>query len=384
MLAAVCETAENMEPKGTPWRIGKHFGAGAPGKSYGKWGTFGVASGFDKAGSGYLTYNPKHKTWSTWYGASVGGHGGHASHTFKADAAAYGDTLPPTGVEQREEFSLSPTNGVSTLSTGTGDHQSDGVWRYHPLLGDIGLMKTIHGYSFFQQLGLDDISDGLQKKSVEGKTNRVGLGHWGDYSGAGMGGLRPCGDGWIAAYITKDGDGSAICAKISADGDITTKATIATGFGTKPLINENREWRTARIAPLGSKESEAKCGPSARFLYGYMQMGGGRFLVEVDGDCTKLTAPQDVSTVTSWSHMQDWDTTREGAVVWVNTWERSTDDGSMIRDDEGLSQYPEKMDGLQGGLPVKMHYSHPSLAFTPVYTYTDRATNEAQLSSYWP
>merc|ERR1719203_2029082 len=105
-----------MAKVGTPWRIGKQYQAEVPAggpKSTGIWGSYPIASWFDQrsAGYGWLTYAPKHKSWSAWYGATVGSHTGFAMHTYQADApqvspstfAQYEHPVPVEKVESREE-----------------------------------------------------------------------------------------------------------------------------------------------------------------------------------------------------------------------------------------------------------------------------------------
>ena len=76
MVLAVCQvTTADMVQRGIPWRIGKQYQESEGGlQSVGGWGNYPLCSWWEarSAGYGHLTYSPHHRTWSAWYGATVG------------------------------------------------------------------------------------------------------------------------------------------------------------------------------------------------------------------------------------------------------------------------------------------------------------------------
>lgn len=128
---------------------------------------------------------------------------------------------------------------------------------------------------------------------------------------------------------------------------------------------------SVRLATLGSAESEAKCGPSARSLMGYWK-GDKRYLTEVDGDCKRKSNPFEVTGQTTWGLYQDWDTTSDGVVVWTTAWPRDPKSSKPKFNQYGTKKKIRTMTRLAS--PVA----------TEIFGHTDGATNEAQISTYWP
>jgi hypothetical protein len=126
-----------------------------------------------------------------------------------------------------------------------------------------------------------------------------------------------------------------------------------------------------RIAPLGSKESEALCGSDARFLFGYEKLDRTRWLVEVDGDCNEIAdTRQDVTAHTHWSLYQDWTTTEDGAVAWVTTWH-----------DDAAAKFGPK-GSPNGAWPYQPQPADATDGY--MFGLTPDATNQAKLTVYYP
>jgi len=352
MLLAVCEAdSKTMTAHGTPWRIGVSFVnpdktdfQGGDLLSYGIWGNYPIAGWFEQNGAGYghLTYARKKQAWTAWYGATIGTHTGYEQHTYFRNATKESPrypvlgNIPETVVEHRVE-----SQGRWTDS-GQGDHQAGSAARYHPLVGDIFMQKHKHDELLMFQYGFEDVPSGNPLKGGMGNANeglRLGWppgneSDWGRQEGS----MRPCGEGIITAFVA---DGGHTCAVISKDGNIMKWVTIekSTAFGSmgngpgkgeKPWI-DSEYLRMTRLATLGSPEVAAQCGSDARFLMGYEtasifdmrnwpSLGRKRFLVELDGECNRMTEPLEVTEHNLWPMNQEWTTTKEGAVVWVTAW----------------------------------------------------------------
>jgi len=119
----------------------------------------------------------------------------------------------------------------------------------------------------------------------------------------------------------------AICQRIDESG-----LTIAKKIVSTPASMHNKDsgryiqYRSVRIATLGSDPAEGQCD---RFLMGWATEGEPgaplkRYVVEIDGQCNRLTEPMEVGRYTTWPEgtASDWFTFQDGAVGWVNTWQR--------------------------------------------------------------
>mmetsp|Transcript_1462 Transcript_1462/g.2454 ORF Transcript_1462/g.2454 Transcript_1462/m.2454 type:complete len:1085 (+) Transcript_1462:66-3320(+) len=370
MMLAVCEVeSTSMQPR-TPWRIGKHWNVGRESLTAGVWGNYGLLH----RQHAWLTFSQRKQTWTAWYGATVGTHSGFAFHTYGHNAQKSTATYkyPVEGVENRVEV-MGPW--VDHHRWGTGDHQSGSAMRYHPLLGDIAILKHNHGGVYMQQYGLNSTHGPAGEFSPPGhKSGRLWLMYNGDVA-TWEGGLRPCGMDWIVALVTYNGQ---VCAKVTHEGKIAKWNRIADWYGEHPYPN-----RFLKIATLGSQEPEAKCGSNARFLMGYHTpdpagFSGApqdyrRWLVEVDGDCNKITDPIEVTEVTTWAPMQDWTTTAEGAVAWVTGWAKDHEGKPLFHRWGTRKGSGKKMNGIETWGPTD------SLPDT-----LESAYKEAQITVYWP
>merc|ERR550532_57508 len=124
----------------------------------------------------------------------------------------------------------------------------------------------------------------------------------------------------ITAFISPEG---STCARVSKEGEIEKWRTIESSISAQCHDWDKHDkdgLRMTRLATLGSPESEAKCGSEARFLMGYETEGLKRWLVEINGNCEPVSDPMDVTAHTSWPIMQEWTTTRDGAVVWTTAY----------------------------------------------------------------
>jgi len=372
MMLAVCEvTTRSMTPVGTPWRIGKHWETGSDTVTKGGWGNYPIASWFAEksAGYGWLTYAPAHKTWTAWYGATVGHHTGYAMHTYERSARSSGApyALPVSGVQNREEI---VGQWVDHNRWGTGDHQGGSATRYHPIIHDIGLQKHNDVYNYMQQYGLETPSGSIFKPGHgTNDKGRLYMRSNGDEETV-EGSLRPCGQDWITAFRSKNGN---TCSKVSRDGQIMAWNIIDSSqredhygkYGKYTYGNH----RMVRLATLGSKEVDAQCGSSARFLMGYETKDERRHLVELDGNCQKVHGPFDVTDAVTWSSFEEWTTTADGAVVWVTAWEKSFDGKEDKFNKWGTREVAEKQNQ---GLKTWTWTNHDS----------DGAHNEAQVITY--
>jgi len=380
MVLAVCEVATaTMAPAGTPWRIGKQFlttNDHLP--STGEWGNYPLAGWWEQrsAGYGWLTYAPKSKSWSAWYGATVGTHTGYAMHTYQADApqvsastfAQYVHPVPADVVESRVEN----LTGSHASRAGTGDHQAGSAWRYHPLLGDIGLQKHTHWGVYMQQYGLQQPSGAFSPPGHG--SGRLDVAH-GDDEAVQEGSLRPCGDGWITGLVSGRGN---VCARVTRTGEVSVWKVIDPSVGLMPCstnghnCGDKRHGGMVRLATLGSPEEAALCGPDARFLFGYETEDRRRWLVELDGDCNELTAKQDVTNHTHWPLYQEWATTADGDVVWITSW--NTD----VEGRFGPRGSPNSVDAY----PYKPQHDGALDGDGYLFDLTPSATNEAWLTVY--
>jgi len=124
----------------------------------------------------------------------------------------------------------------------------------------------------------------------------------------------------ITAFIATSGH---TCAIISKKGEIRTWKTISNSVHPNWFPGDGLRGayhRLTRLATLGSAESEARCGSTARFLMGYEDADGRRWLVETDGTCEPVTTPWEVTDRNVWPVLGEWQTTPDGAVVWVTAW----------------------------------------------------------------
>jgi len=337
LLLAVCEVEAKTMTKRTPWRIGKLFtskvDSGYMTKkdqrlvyTYGTYGNYPHSYGFTRVGGGYghLVYCTKQQMWTTFYGATIGKHTGFAMHTYKKDAPKiqpeYKMPVPDTVVENREE-TVVPGNEKRHAR---GDHTAGSAMRYNPIVGDLYFQKHKHYEFNQQQFGFTPIQGVYVLGDQHGLDDGPIMKHGSDV-GYLEGSMRPCGESMISAFISKHG---STCARMSKEGKIEAWRTIS-----KQISVAGYDWdedryqrvdaiglRMTRLATLGSPESEAKCGSEARFLMGYETEGLRRWLVEINGNCEPVSDPMDVTAHTSWPIMQEWTTTRDGAVVWTTAY----------------------------------------------------------------
>lgn len=410
MPLCLCEArSADMNNNGIPWLFGKMFQfehVKATNQVAGYWGTYPIAGWNEQRSAGYglLQYSPDHKMWTAWFGANVGHHTGYAIHSFKKDAEILPtnhpryhflkNPLPANQVRIKEEFygNTSSENAKWTTCTklgekpecpsmfidthvlGTGDHQAGSAWRYSPVLHDLGYMKHTHGEVYMRQRGLSPPKGEFSYRNnrngwqLDQSYGRVGLvGAFGDVKQEGA--LRACGRDWIAAVVAADGNA---CVKIGEDGSFIKRTVIEASHNTKLKSGNSM----ARIAPLGSSERDAKCGASARFLFGYETSDEKRWLVEVDGDCNvKAGTKQDVTMDTKWPVHQDWSTTVDGAVFWVTSW--NTDSTGQIIGYGGLAK------GAGQAPPVAAAAKQMS-PDAPLYGQTPGAHNKAKITIYYP
>jgi hypothetical protein len=308
-------------------------------------------------------------------------------HTYKKNApksdAKY--PLPVEGVENREEID---GPWVDHNRPGTGDHQSGSATRYHPLLHDIGIHKSNHGFTFMQQYGLETPSGNIFKPGQgcdpkeddecdPKESGRLYMERNGDKEVL-EGSLRPCGMNWITAFASEKGN---VCAKVTKEGQITTWNVIDAGpprteDDTRKHFGEYKR-RFVRLATLGSKEVEAKCGADARFLMGYENKDKKRFLVELDGNCNQKKGPFDVSALTTWPAYEEWTTRADGAVVWVTAWDKDFHGEAEFNHWGTRDVNPTKK---HGNLKTYGQTSH----FKNGYGALFGGPNEAKITVYWP
>jgi len=390
MVLAVCEVnTTTMKPK-KPWQIGKQYQAEETAPNTGIWGSLPLSAWFAQrsAGYGYLVYSPAHRSWTAWYGATVGSHTGFAMHTYYRDA-------PMISAEEYEKYSYPvPRDQVEVLEeasgpwrdhhrTGTGDHQASAAVAYHPLLQDIGLQKHTHGVVYMQQYGL---SDGLSPGEGNAfsppghKTGRLEL-SVGNDTGVQANALKPCGEGWLVGIIADSGN---VCAKISRLGEILLWKVIEASVGKMPCGSSGKNCgdqapgRMLRLARLGrnSDSSSSDCGPEQRFLMGFEKSDKSRWLVELDGDCNEVSERSDVTRHTHWPLYQDWTTTADGAVAWVTSWHI---------DKEGRWGPAGSPNGVWPYDPKPMNEdAHEESPQTPLFGPTPDATNAAKITVYYP
>jgi hypothetical protein len=430
MMLAVCEAdSKTMTAHGTPWRIGVSFVNtdkvkfwGGDLLSYGPWGNYPIAGWFEQnaAGYGHLTYAPKNQggSWTAWYGSTIGSHTGYEQHTYNRTASkesprypVYGD-IPETVVEHRVE-----QQGPWTDS-GQGDHQAGTAVRYHPLIGDIFMQKHKHGAIEMFQYGFADIADGNPLKAGTGNLNGGMTLAWPPVNstdfGRQEGSMRPCGEGVITAFVA---DGGHTCAVISKEGQIMKWVTIEKntsykgGHGNQKGPGIHDSWidseymRMTRLATLGSPEAVARCGSGARFLMGYetaelfdyvhyFGLGRKRFLVELDGNCNKMTEPMEVTEHNLWPMHEEWTTTQDGAVVWVTAykWNKKLWNGGYapklsVHD---MTYEPRSVRGEKIEVPHQWGGLHSSQWYwgekdtNLIFEKAHDATNVAVLSVYYP
>ena len=403
MVLAVCEVnSTTMQQHRLPWQIGKQYQETVTAPNTGIWGSYPLSAwGAQRSvGYGFLLYAPAQRMWTAWYGATVDHHTGYAMHTYHRDApgisdeeyAKYKYPVPRDIVEPREE---AEGKWKDSNRPGTGDHQRSASWCYHPILKDIGLQKHAYGPVRFQQYGI--ATDPSVNMPPEGRMQYIG--HRSgvdvtvnvpeyDYNYGGYvedadiarqaNAIRPCGEDWIMGFISDKGN---VCAKISKLGEVMVWKVIEEAIARMPCASnggncaDGEEGRMVRIAPLGAPEHEARCGPEARFLFGYEKPDRTRWLVELDGDCNETSERMDVTAHTHWPLYQDWTTTTDGAVMWVTSWHPDvTGQHGPPGSPNGVWPYQPKK-RLTEEVPVHGEY---------LYGLTNNAINEAKVTIYYP
>jgi len=375
MLLAVCEVDTKTMAKRTPWLIGRLWTTEKESNMRGNyphsyWYSKGIAA------NGQLTYSRKPQMWTAFYGATIGKHSGYAMRSYKKDAPKaqpeYGTMpVPETEVEYRRVAEGDFNDGGRK---GAGDHSAGWAMRYNPIVGDLYLQQHRKGPVFQQQYGFTP----AQGVYVIGAFHRKGE-HSGPILTNGEdsawleGSLRPCGEGMITAFISPEG---STCARVSKEGKIEKWRLIESSIGAQCHDWDKHDkdgLRMTRLATLGSPESEAKCGTAARFLMGYETEGVRRWLLEINGDCEPVSDPMDVTAHTSWPILQEWTTTRDGAVVWATAYP----EGSYWPD-PALDQLPAKEEkAFYPARPEEKDQGSVVLA-------SPRASQWASVSVYWP
>ena len=406
MVLAVCEVnSTTMEKHRLPWQIGKQYQKTVTAPNTGIWGSYPLSAwGAQRsAGYGYLLYAPAQKMWTAWYGATVDHHTGYAMHTYHRDAPGISDSeysayLYPVPIDVIEPRQEADGPWRDHHRTGTGDHQRSAAWFYHPILKDIGLQKHEYGPMKMQQYGLAEEPIGIPPAGEFrhighccGLDVTIGIPEYSyNYGGYDTStdeskdiarqanALRPCGEDWITGFISDKGN---ICAKISRLGDILEWKVIEPAIARMPCASnggncaDGEEGRMVRIAPLGSAESEARCGAEARFLFGYEKPDRSRWLVELDGDCNEVTEKMEVTRYTHWPLYQDWTTTTDGAVMWITSWHPDiTGSFGPAGSPNGVWPYNLKP-RLSEEEPEQGEY---------LYGLTPNAINEAKVTIYYP
>jgi len=392
LLLAVCHVdSSTMTPMGTPWRIGNAYGT-QNGQKERHMGSYPKASWWEIRDNGYgwLTFDTHLRTWTTWYGATAGWHTGLAMHTYPDNASR--DEGPwqftQAGVEYRVEPPAPGAYGREYRDhhrDGTGDHQMGSMTRFNPRLKDIAIVKHHHIPLYMQQYGLETpvgrFAPGPDGRSGH-KVGRLELSCPAQSDvGRSEGAIRPCGHGWIMGIVTDKGN---ICARVNRYGKFVKWELIeASLWHAAKDQNVKQYWRNkmVRIATLGYPESEARCGARGRFLMGYWTAGPKRFLIEVDGNCKKLTEPWEVTSFTTWPKHQEWVTTQSGAVAWVTGW---------ARDDAGKPIFNHWGTKPPVGVDQRMMYFNGT-KWWPTGTNSKVARRvplgmqeEAHVTVYWP
>jgi len=284
----------------------------------------------------------------------------------------------PDSVENRWEEESPDDRDFTWGRKGTGDHSAGAAMRYNPIMGELYLQKhqkkcfTQQMYGFIHERGVYVVG---RRDEILRRGPEVGNG---DDCGVHEGSLRPCGESMISAFISHKG---STCARMSKDGAIEKwrliESRISLPPGYPPERHGREGTRMTRLATLGSPESEAKCGKEARFLMGYEfwdELGGmRRWLLELNGDCEPVSDPMDVTAHTMWPPMQEWTTTRDGAVVWATAypegkyWPNLDARQPQFKDED--TYYPPR--------PEKSFQSKEIFA-------SPQASQWAQVSVYWP
>ncbi|CAE7562026.1 unnamed protein product [Symbiodinium sp. CCMP2456] len=383
MVLAVCELNTTSMTKKKPWQIGKQYQAEETAPNTGIWGSLPLSAWFAQrsAGYGYLVYSPAHRSWTAWYGATVGSHTGFAMHTYHRDAPAisaedYEKYTYPVPRDQLELRSEASGPWRDHHRTGTGDHQASAALSYHPKLQDIGLQKHTHGAVYMQQYGLSATEGAFAPPGH--KTGRLEL-SVGNDTGLQANALRPCGEGWLVGIIADSGN---VCAKVSRLGEILLWKVIEASVGKMPCGSSGKNCgdqapgRMLRLAHLGVDSDSSNCGPEQRFLMGFEKLDKSRWLVELDGDCNEVSERSDVTQHTHWPLYQDWTTTAEGAVAWVTSWHI---------DREGRWGPAGSPNGVWPYDPKPMNEdAHEESPETPLFGPTPDATNAAKITVYYP
>jgi len=371
LLAAVCEVNSTSMAKRPPWLVGKLFTKEKEENMRGNY-PHSIAKGI--AGNGQLTYSRKPQMWTAFWGATIGKHTGYAMHSFKKDAPKvppeYGKMpVPETEVEHRQHASGDFNDGGRR---GVGDHSAGWAMRYNPILGELYLQQHRKGAVYQQQYGFTE----ARGVYVIGARNKKGE-HAGPFLTNGKdsawqeGSMRPCGEGMITAFISPEG---SICARVSKEGKIEKWRTIEGSISAQCHDFDKHDsdgLRMTRLATLGSSESDANCGTNARFLMGYETPGVKRWLVEINGDCEPVSHPMDVTAHTMWPILQEWTTTRDGAVVWATAYPEGN-----YWPDLNIDEIPAN-EAFYPARPEK-EYRGVEILESP------RASEWASVSVYWP
>lgn len=298
------------------------------------------------------------------------------------------------------DSALDPINsrynqGGGGTRTGTGDHQAGSRWRYHPKIGDIFYMRHAHGVVNFDQYGLED---GKMIKASRRRGGRIEV-KQGGVEGYTEGAMRPCGDtAFIAGVLTGQG---WYCFKADKDGAISNWKVIDSR--AKGKKDGHHQSRRMNMATLGSNEEDAKCGADARFLVGYEtdpdsslletnmtdeeedeeegKKKKKKWLVEINGNCDKVTEPVEVTELTTWQPFTEWTTTADGAVAWVSAWE--VDGSGKPRFDE-YGKQAENKPATKNPQNVPCGGGRKCIDQLPTFSKATMAVNRVGVTVYYP
>eukprot|EP00662_Eupelagonemidae_sp_cell21_P041628 gene41628-4381_t len=109
-------------------------------------------------------------------------------------------------------------------------------------------------------------------------------------------------------FFIKTEDGYAGCIRFGEGDPVTFSKNAYTKISDTEIAG------AVKGATLGGDENEAFCG---RFLMGWVTKAGEYQLAEVDGNCNRVMAPVDC---TKWDGTAEWQTTKDGKVVWVHAY----------------------------------------------------------------
>jgi len=180
-------------------------------------------------------------------------------------------------------------------------------------------------------------------------------------------------DGVYAMCQVMDGAGKVITKKI------VSKSDTMTDDGKTRKIN----FQSVKIATLGSDPAQGKC---ERFLMGWSESGGNRWLVEIDGNCNRLTEPLEVAKYSYWPDAAggNWFTYKDGAVGWVNSWQRDDREVECADGTKKAVQQGTSKKCKYGGKECNGQPDHSGSKCRAYAKTSGYVTNEAFITTYKP